>query len=109
MKKCPICGGNLKKGEVEEEMFGVVLGKFPAEVCDRCGESFVDEDAMRKIEEKAKEAGIWGLAKKVKVVKSGNSLAVRIPAELARFLGIKSNTEVLLYPDGKRKLVFEVS
>lgn len=110
MKKCPVCEkGSLKKGEVEEEMFGVKLGRFPAEVCTSCGESFVDDAAVQKIEARAKELGIWGLAKKVKVVRSGNSLAVRIPAELAKFLSIAKDREVLLYPEGKRKLVFEVT
>jgi YgiT-type zinc finger domain-containing protein len=106
--KCPICEkGNLKNAEVEEEMFGVALGKYPAEICDKCGESFLDEEAMKKIEHKAKELGIWGLAQKLKVVKSGNSLVVRIPAKIARFLDIRVDDEILFYPEGKKKAVFE--
>lgn len=108
--KCPTCEkGNLIKKKIDEEMFGIQLGRFPAEVCDACGESFVDEEVMKKIEERAKELGIWGLSKKLKVVKSGNSLVVRILAEIARFIGISAGNEVLLYPEGKKKLVFEVT
>jgi len=50
-----------------------------------------------------------GLAKKMKVAKSGNSLVVRIPAEIARFLDLDVGREILLYPEGKKKLVFEVA
>ena len=110
MTKCPMCDkGTLKKGKVEEEMFGISLGKYDAEICDKCGESFFDQDAVQKMEAKAKELGIWGLAKNMKVVKSGNSLSVRIPAKIARFLNLKEGENVLLYPDGENKIVVEVT
>lgn len=109
MKKCPVCEkGNLKDGSIDEEIFGVPLGTFKAEVCDRCGESFLNEDSMRSVEEKAKKAGIWGMAEKIKVVRSGNSLAIRIPAKIARFLGLKEGEEILVHPEGREKLVAEV-
>ena len=110
MKKCPICDkGNLKKAKVEEEMFGVSLGKYDAEVCDSCGESFLDEAAMEKMEAKAKVLGVWGLGKRIKVVKSGNSLSVRIPAQIAEYLDLEEGKSVFLYPDGKNKIVVEVA
>jgi YgiT-type zinc finger domain-containing protein len=110
MAKCPICEkGTLKKGKIEEQMFGVSLGTFDGEICDECGESFLDEASMKKVETKAKDAGIWGLAKNIKVVKSGNSLSVRIPAKIARFLNIKEGEDVILYPEGKKKIVVEVT
>ena len=110
MVKCPICEkGTLKKGKIEEEMFGISLGKYDGEICDKCGESFLDESAVKKIEAKAKDVGIWGLAKNIKVIKSGNSLSVRIPAKIARFLNIKEGEDVILYPEGKNKIVVEVT
>jgi len=109
MTKCPMCDkGILKKGKVEEEMFGISLGKYDAEICDECGESFLSQDAVQKMEAKAKELGIWGLAKNMKVVKSGNSLSVRIPAKIAHFLNLKEGENVLLYPEGEKKIVVEV-
>ena len=89
-------------------MFGVDLGEYPALVCDSCGESFVDQDAMKKIEAKAKELGLWGLAKKVSIAKSGNSLVVRIPADLARFLQLKGGEDALVRPEGRGKIVVEL-
>lgn len=56
LKKCPMCGeGALVRKKVDETMFGVNLGKFPAWVCDRCGESFTDEDTTQTIMERAKQ------------------------------------------------------
>ncbi|HYY48114.1 MAG TPA: YgiT-type zinc finger protein [Thermoplasmata archaeon] len=109
MAKCPVCNkGTLRKGKIREEMFGIDLGEYPAEICDSCGESFVDEAAMRKIEARAKELGLWGLAKKVAIAKSGNSLVVRIPAELARFLKLKGGEDALVRPEGREKIVVEL-
>jgi len=48
MVRCPSCGkGELHRGKIREQMFGVDLGEYPAEICDSCGESFVDQKAMR--------------------------------------------------------------
>jgi hypothetical protein len=90
-------------------MFGIPLGEFKAEICDKCNESFVDEDTMKKIEAKAKEEGIWGLAEKIKIVKSGNSLAVRIPAKIVHFLNLKEGEEIVLHPEGADKIVLELT
>jgi len=109
MTLCPACGkGKLRPGKVHEQMFGVDLGEYPAEICDSCGESFVDQKAMRKMEARAKELGLWGLAKKVSIAKSGNSLVVRIPAGLARFLQLKGGEDALVRPEGREKIVVEL-
>jgi len=109
MVECPVCGkGKLRRGKVREEMFGIDLGEYPAEICASCGESFVDQDAMKKIEARAKEMGLWGLAKKVSIAKSGNSLVVRIPAKLARFLRLKGGEDALVRPEGREKIVVEL-
>lgn len=107
---CPVCKkGELRGGKVREEMLGVDLGTYPARVCGNCGESFVDETVMERIEARAKDLGIWGLAGKVKIAKSGNSLVVRIPAELAKFLKLKGGEEALIRPEGHGKIVVELS
>jgi hypothetical protein len=110
MRTCPICEkGVLRKGSIEEKMFGIFLGMYEAEICDKCNESFLDEGAMKRIESRAKELGLWGVAKKVKIIKSGNSIAIRIPAQLARFLDLKEGAELLLYPEGKEKIICEIT
>ena len=109
MEKCPICGkGKLKKSTIKEYMFGVYLGKFPAEICTKCNESFTDSETMKKIENIAKQKGIWGLGKKSKIIMAGNSLAVRIPKKIAEFLKLKSGEETYIHPENK-KLIIEAA
>jgi len=110
VERCPVCGkGSLRPKRVHEEMFGVHLGDYDGEVCDKCGETFLNSESMAQVEARAKEVGLWGLASKVKVVRSGNSLVVRIPAPLARYLKMKSGQEVLVSPDKDRRLVLELA
>lgn len=105
--KCPACEeGILKKGKIEEVMFGIYLGDFPAEICNKCNESFTDEKTTRAIEQIARKKGIWGLGKKTKITKTGNSLAVRIPKEIANFLRLKEGKEAYIHPE-KDKIVIE--
>ena len=105
-QKCEECGGKLVKKEVDFTMYGIILGKFPAEVCTKCGEELFDEKTSEEIDKIAKEKGLWGLAKKVKIVKIGNSLAVRIPKALSDFLGLKEGKEAIIKPD-KNRIVIE--
>ncbi len=109
VERCPVCGkGFLRPQVVHEEMFGIDLGDYPGEVCDRCGESFLSSDSMERVEARAKELGLWGLASKVKIARSGNSLVVRIPAQLARYLKMKSGQEVLVSPEKENRLILEL-
>lgn len=108
-EKCPACGkGVLRPAADREEMLGVDLGIYDGEVCDRCGESFLSGRSMDRVEARAKELGLRGLATKVKVVRSGNSLVVRIPPPLAKYLKLRSGQEVLVAPDKERRLVLEL-
>lgn len=105
--KCPICEkGVLRKGTVKEKMFGVYLGEFPAEICTKCNESFTDEETTRKIEQIAKTKGLWGLGKKTKIAKTGNSLIVRIPKKIVDFLKLKEGEEAFIHPED-HKIVIE--
>lgn len=104
--KCPICEkGNLKKGKIKEYMFGFYLGEFPAEICTKCNESFTDAETTRKIEKIAKEKGIWGLQKKTKITRTGNSLAVRIPKNIVDFLKLKEGEEAYIHPEDHKLIV----
>ena len=41
--KCDECGGKIVKKKVDYSVFGVSLGKFPAEVCAKCNETCFDD------------------------------------------------------------------
>ncbi|MDP3763327.1 MAG: AbrB/MazE/SpoVT family DNA-binding domain-containing protein [bacterium] len=104
--KCPLCDqGILKKGNSKEEMFGIELGEFPARICSHCGESFTDEETTVKIQEVAKQKGLWGLEKKTTISRTGNSLAVRIPQPLVRYLQLREGEAVYIHPDKDRLVV----
>ena len=104
--KCPACGkGVLTRGRVQESMFGVHLGSFAAELCNKCGESFTDEKTTQAIHAAAKRKGLWGLGKQTRITKAGNSLAVRIPKDIAKFLNLKDGTEAYIHPEGGKLVV----
>lgn len=102
---CPICKGKLKNQKIKEEMFGVFLGEFPALVCIKCDESFTDEKTTKEIEAAAKKKGVWGLGKKTKITKTGNSLAVRIPKEIVDYLHLKEGKEAYIHPENHSLIV----
>lgn len=102
--KCVLCGGKTARKLVEYKELGVSLGRFNADVCEKCGESYFDEQTAARIQSKSKELGLFGLAKRAKVAEVGNSLAIRIPKEIAEFLELKKGMEVTLVPQDRRDL-----
>jgi|SRR3989344_2190776 len=106
--KCALCQGNLKENTISYEIYGQSIGKFKAQVCESCGERWFDEITSRKIEEKERELGIFGLSKESKISYSGNSLILRIPKELATFMKISKDTRVIIYPENKKKICVDL-
>lgn len=107
--KCVICDeGTLKEKAIEYKEFGVSLGRYKANVCTKCGEAFFDAETAKKIQAKSKELGLFGLAKKTKVAKVGNSLAIRIPKEIVNFIKLKKEEEVRIFPKNQHELVINV-
>jgi len=102
--KCISCNGKLKNKRVDYKVYGVSIGKFSALVCDSCGEQWFNEETARKIEEIEKEKGLFGLSIENKVSYSGNSLIIRIPKELAKFMNLKKETKIRIEPENKHKL-----
>jgi antitoxin component of MazEF toxin-antitoxin module len=105
-----VCGkGSLRPGTIHEELFGVSRGDYPSDISDRCGESFLSSERMQQVEARAKEPGLRGLASKVIFPRSGNSLVVRIPSQLARYLKLKSGQAVLVSPEKENRLLLELA
>ena len=65
--KCEECGGKIVKRIVNYDYLGEYIGKFEAEVCSRCGETVFDEGVSKKIENKVKELGLYGLGTTTRV------------------------------------------
>lgn len=109
MTKCYECEkGSLARKEVEYGIYGVKLGRFPAEVCSRCGEVFFSEEVSKKINHKAKQLGLWGLETKSKIGQAGSALDIRLSKKLVEFLKLKKGKEVKIYPENRQKLVVEI-
>ena len=109
MTKCPVCNkGTLKNKNVPYEAYGILVGNFQAEVCSGCSETFFSEETSKKIEKKEKELGLWGLGFETNITLSGNSYAIRINRQIAKFMGIKKGEPVFVHPEGKNKLVVEL-
>jgi hypothetical protein len=103
------CGGTLVKAPMHVEYFGVDFGIREGHACTKCGDEYLTDEVWQEVEDKAKELGLFGIERKVKVRKSGNSLVVSIPPEIARYLGIRKESLVSLVPTGKRKIEIEVT
>ena len=102
--KCVLCDGVTSKKRVEYKEQGISFGMFNADVCTNCGEKYFDEETTALIQQKSKQLGLFGIAKRVKVAELGTSLAIRIPKELATMLHLVKGKEVLLVPQGTREL-----
>ncbi len=102
-------GGAFGPSESGRRCSESLRGSYDAEVCDECSEVFFTADSVDKIEARAKELGLWGLASRVKVARPGNSLVVRIPSPLVRYLKLRSGREVLGAPDQKHRRVLDLA
>ena len=108
-EKCYICEkGRLTKKRVDYNLYGVNIGKFNAEVCDKCWEIFFDEDTSKRMTEIAKKKGLWGLQTKTKIGQAGTTLDVRLPKKIIEFLNLKKGKEVEIYPEGKNRIVISI-
>ncbi|MDD3050062.1 MAG: type II toxin-antitoxin system MqsA family antitoxin [Candidatus Cloacimonetes bacterium] len=60
MEKCPVCKGEIKLGfttfTVDLEETIIVIRKVKAQVCDQCGESWIDDSTSLLIEKIVEEA-----------------------------------------------------
>ena len=109
MKTCPVCEkGTLTRQNVPYSVHGVELGKFLSEVCNNCHESWFSEETARKIEGIEKKKGLFGLVKHSKIGYSGNSLIIRIPKDIAKFMDLKKEKAISIYPEDKNRLLIEL-
>ena len=105
---CPLCEkGILRTEQVKYSVYGIELGTFPSNVCSVCHEKWFDEATSKKIELLEKKKGLFGLSKKSKIAYSGNSLVLRLPEALVKYMDIHKEDEVLIHPEGKDKILIE--
>ncbi len=105
---CP-CGGRLKWKRGRVVVDEVDCGMLDVEYCQRCGEEYLPDDSMEIVERKLKDKGLWGIQREeVNLWKSGSSVVLRIPKSIAEKFNLKPDEKVIIYPEGKNKLIIQV-
>ncbi len=105
---CP-CGGKVGWKKEKVVIDGIDCGILDVEICPKCGEQYLPEESMEIVENKLKNVGLWGVQRKeVNLWKSGNSVLLRIPKDMADALNLKPDEKVMIYPEGKKKLIINI-
>ena len=106
--KCEECGGKIIVKTVPYSIYETKVGNFTAEVCQKCGEVCFSEEESKKITQKTKEMGLWGLETKTKIGKVGDALDVRFSKKIEQVMHLQKGDEVFVRPEGKNKIMIEV-
>ncbi len=105
---CP-CGGRVKWKRDKVVVEGIDCGILDVETCGKCGEEYLPDKSLEVVEARLKEAGLWGVKrKKATFWKSGSSVVLRIPKEMANDLKLASNRRADIYAEGKNRIVVEL-
>lgn len=105
---CP-CGGKVQWKKEKVVIEGVDCGVLDIELCQKCGEQYFPEETMKIVQEKLKKEGLWGVQRKeVSLWKSGNSVLLRLPQEIADILSLKPDQRVRVYNEGKKRLIIDI-
>lgn len=100
--------GKLIRKNVSYEQYGVQIGKYPAEVCNKCGEVFFDSEAVEKIEDKLKQKRLWGLGVKTQIGTSGNALDIKLGKKLVDFFHLRKGQTVMIEPKTADRFEVEI-
>ena len=92
----------LPKYEYEE---GQTLHNVSTFRCNKCGRIFFTEDQAQQMKIRARELKEYTFGFERKVILSGKSLVVGIPAELAEHLKIGQGQKVKVYPLANEGLI----
>ena len=102
------CGGRLEDRPSEVEFFGIDFGVRKVEVCADCGTEYLSQETMEEVEAEVKKRGLFGLERRGRVSKSGNSLVIRVPQEIVKSMKLKRDLPIVIYPSDKDRLVVEI-
>ena len=104
---CP-CGGKVKWKKERVVQEGIDCGILDVEYCEKCKEQYLPEESMLVVEQKLKDAGLWGVQRReVKFWKSGKSVVIRLPAKLVEQMGIANAKKGYLHQEGTHKISIE--
>ena len=88
--KCGNCSGKMEKVKYDVG-FGIVVDSY---TCSNCHHNFTDEKILDRAMEKMREK----MSIRVKVLKIGTGIGIRIPNEVATKMKLKNGQEVEIIP-----------
>lgn len=104
---CP-CGGKIKWKKERVIQEDIDCGILDVEYCEKCGEEYFPDESMEIVENKLKEANLWGVERKeIKFWKTGKAITLRLPVELVKKLKLDQIKKGYVYQEGTRKLSIE--
>jgi len=105
LKKCPICGGTIKRAKSAYVVGHVVVEpELEADMCTKCGEEFFTAEQVTRGQEKAVKLGLLTLRQEEEreLKQIGGSLVISIPRAMAKALKLapREKMKVRLTDDG---------
>ncbi len=97
--KCGNCGGKMEKVRYDLG-FGVFVDSY---TCSNCRHNFTEEKVLDEAVMKMRER----IAIRVKILKIGSGVGIRIPNEVASRLKLKTGKEVEIIPGEDQIIVKE--
>jgi len=97
LKKCPICGGTIKRAKSAYVVGRVVVEpELEADVCTKCGEEFFTAEQVAHGQEKAVKLGLLTLQQEEEreLKQVGGSLVISIPRAMAKALNLAPRQRV---------------
>ena len=73
-----------------------------------CSSEYLSDETLNEIEQEIKKKKLFGLEKEAQITKSGNSLVIRIPPEIAKFSGIHYKDRIRIYPTARDRISLEL-
>jgi transposase-like protein len=95
--KCGNCGENMEKVKYDVG-FGIVLDSY---TCPNCHHNFTDEKILDEAIEKMRER----MAIKVKILRVGTGIGIRLPNEIVQKMKLKAGQEVEVIQKDKQLIV----
>ncbi|MCS4542199.1 MAG: YgiT-type zinc finger protein [Euryarchaeota archaeon] len=106
--KCYNCNVGLEKAKTNFEYQGVIIPDMPCLKCPKCGEKLFSPEEVRYVRERL--AGLLPRIKYTrKISKAGNRPVLYLPENLIKFMNLKVREEVTVYPEGKKRIVIEMT
>ena len=97
--KCSNCGNDMQKVKYDVG-FGIFVDSYS---CSNCRHNFTDENVLDKAMDKLREK----MAIKVKLLKVGTGVGIRLPNEIVKNMGFKSGKEVEVIQQAKQLIIKE--